>query len=139
VKASLAHSRSLFLVAAWFLILAVAWYDSQFAWQYRLTFADWEQNPLMRMVGARFGVAAAIACKFVALVFALGLAAYCHLRAPRMEHRLVGLIGLAYLLLAGHYLLGQIDTSNVSGVPADRLPAPAATSPQASLATTVWD
>jgi hypothetical protein len=139
VKASLAHSRSWFLVAAWSLILAAAWYDSQFAWQYRLTFADWEQNPLMRAVGARFGVAAAIACKCMALCFALGLGAYCHLHAPRLEHRLVGLIGLAYLLLAGHYLLGQMASSNISGVPSDRLPVPAATTPQATLATTVWD
>jgi len=139
VKASLVGSRSLFLVAAWSLILAVAWYDSRFAWQYRLSFADWEQNPLMRVVGARFGVAAAIACKGAALFFALGLAVYCHLRAPRLEHRLVGLIGLAYLLLAGHYLLGQMATSNMSGIPADRLPTSAATAPQATLATTVWD
>jgi hypothetical protein len=127
------------LVAAWTLILAVAWYDSQFAWQYRLTFADWEQNPLMRWMGARFGVAAAIGCKCVALLFAVGLAAYCHLHAPRLEHRLVGLIGLAYLLLAGHYLLGQIGTSNRSSVPPDRLPRPAATAPQATLVTAVWD
>jgi hypothetical protein len=129
----------LFLVAAWMLILAVAWYDSQFAWQYRLTFADWEQNPFMRWIGARFGVAAAIGCKFMALMFALGLAAYCHLRAPRLEHRLVGLIGLAYLLLAGHYLMGQMGGSDISGIPLDRLPTPAATAPEATLATTVWD
>jgi hypothetical protein len=121
------------------LILAVAWYDSQFAWQYRLTFADWEQNPLMHVVGTRFGVAAAIACKCTALLFALGLAAYCHLRAPRLEHRLVGLIAAAYLLLAGHYLLGHMGTSNISGVPPNRLPAPTATAPEATLATTVWD
>ena len=139
MKASLAHSRSMLLVAAWSLILVVAWYDSRFAWQYRLTFADWEQNPLMRVVGSRFGVAAAIACKCMALLFALGLGAYCHLRAPRLEHRLVGLIGLAYLLLAGHYWLGQLGTSNISGVPPDQMPAPAATAPQATLATTVWD
>jgi hypothetical protein len=101
--------RNLFYLA-WAFILAVAAYDTYFAWLYRATFVKWEMNAVACWGAQAFGLGVVLAFKALGMAFATAMAIYCHRRRHRLATPLTLIIGCAYLLLTLHYVAGHLDS-----------------------------
>jgi hypothetical protein len=91
---------------AWVFVLAVATYDASFAWNHRTSFEIWEMNPVAVWAARLFGLGAVLLAKFLTLVFATWVAAYCHQRRHRLEMPYTFLVGSLHFALSLHYYLG---------------------------------
>jgi hypothetical protein len=100
--------RSPLFVLAWAFVIAVAAYDAHFAWQYRAEFTDWELNPVARWCAQQGGLEVVFACKAGLLLFAFGVAAYCHFSRHRLEIPYTLVVSGLHLMLSVHYLVWQL-------------------------------
>jgi hypothetical protein len=101
--------RTTLFALAWAFILVVAAYDVSFAWHYRAGFAAWELNPVARWVAALYGLGTVFAFRVAVILFAAGLAIYCHRRRHRLAVPYTLVMGGMHLLLSLHYLVGHLD------------------------------
>ena len=99
--------RTILFALAWAFILAVAAYDTYFAWYYGAVFDAWELNPVARWVVQHSGLGGVFAFKAGFLAFALAVAAYCHRRRHRLEVPYTLTISGVHLALSLHYLVEQ--------------------------------
>jgi hypothetical protein len=102
--------RTTLFTLAWIFVLGVATYDVYFAWQYRVAFQTWEMNPMARWMARFCGLGGVVALKSALIVFAVGVAAYCHRLRHRLEIPYTLFVSGVHLVLSLHYLLGQLRT-----------------------------
>jgi hypothetical protein len=105
----------------WSFILAVAAYDSHFAWRYRTELQDWELNPVASWSASVVGLPAVLGFKIATITLAMALAAYCRYRHHRLAMPMTVIIGAAYLLLSVYYFVGQMPQAGCYGIPKYRL------------------
>jgi hypothetical protein len=124
--------RTALFAFAWAFILAVAAYDSHFAWRFRQEIYEWEMNPFALWAASAFGLPAIIGGKLVILTFAMCLATYCRHRHHPWALPMTAIIGCAYLLLSLYYWVGQLPADGSYGIPKNRIISVASITPNAS-------
>jgi hypothetical protein len=99
--------RTHLFALAWAFVLGVTAYDVYFAWQYRALFETWELNPLARWAAGNCGLGAVFGFKAAVAVFAVAVAACCHLRRHWLEVPYTLFVSGVHLLLSAYYVVGQ--------------------------------
>ena len=92
------------VLAAWAFILLVAAYDMYFAWCYRRVLEAWELNPVASYLGRNYGIGTMLGFRCATVMFAAGLAAYCHYSHKRCAILLTLVILFLHFVLSLYYL-----------------------------------
>jgi hypothetical protein len=93
----------------WAFIVAVAGYDTYFAWRYWACFDFWEVNPLARWLGTEYGFEGVFGLKAAVIAFSALVAVVCYRYRGRFTTFLyTGIVGGLHLALSLYYLFGQM-------------------------------
>jgi hypothetical protein len=92
------------VLAAWAFILLVTAYDMHFAWYYRCVLEAWELNPVASYLGRNYGIGIMLGFRCATVMFAAGLAAYCHYSHKRCAILLTLVILFLHFVLSLYYL-----------------------------------
>ena len=98
------------LACAWAFIVAVAAYDTYFAWQNWAFFDTWEMNPLARWVAAHGGFAALCGAKAAVVAFSALVAVVGYRHRRRLTTFLyTAVVGGLHLGLSLVYVVGRMS------------------------------
>src|SRR5271157_4395379 len=89
----------------WAFILAVAGWDTYFAWHYRAVFDAWEMNPFPCWLVHKFGLGAVFGFKAAVMVFITAIALLCYHRRHRLTTLYTAFISSTHVYLLLHYLV----------------------------------